>query len=118
MQSGAKPGTDFLIVDVRDGDREENGWIEGSMSMPSHTITPTSMEAFAKQYAGSSILLVFHCQLSQVRGPTARSLFQRVANSVYAGAPRHPRSIILRGGYQSFDMFARYNGLSLLLASK
>ena len=95
IQSDAKPGRDYLVVDVRDGDREENGWIDGSLSMPSRGITPSSMEAFAKSHAGSPTLLIFHCQLSQVRGPTARGLFERVAGSAFSGASVRPRSILV-----------------------
>ncbi len=105
-------GKDLQIVDARDDDREV-GWIKGSVNLPSRTLNADVMSNFARSIAGSATLVVFHCQLSQVRGPAARRLFEGVASNVFTQAPR-PRTVILRGGFGMFQSYAMQNCPHLL----
>ena len=60
--------------------------------------TLASIAARATSQRSSSSSVVFHCQMSQVRGPTAYRLFRkRVGDS--------PRSVVLRGGFEAWAKF-------------
>ncbi|KAF9136716.1 hypothetical protein BGX30_010930 [Mortierella sp. GBA39] len=62
------PGKDYLIIDVRDSDYI-GGHIRGSVNIPAHDIRenlPTLIEEYK-----AVPQLIFHCALSQVRGPKA-----------------------------------------------
>ena len=71
-------GARVAVIDVRDADRAE-GWIPGSMHMPTSQLRAGSaqanaafMDAFVdRMLAESFAVLVFHCMFSQVRGPYA-----------------------------------------------
>ncbi|KAJ2541525.1 Cdc25 phosphatase Ibp1 [Coemansia sp. RSA 1853] len=70
-------GTDYLVVDVRDSDFAV-GHIPGALNVPAH-------DMYAK--AGSIIdayshvpLVVFHCMLSQQRGPKAARIYREVVS--------------------------------------
>lgn len=91
----------MAIVDVRDEDRAE-GWLKGSLHLPSRSLTTERMESFAANEAQQYEMLVFHCMLSQVRGPKARRQFEEVAQAL----AKRPRSVVLIGGYQGFAMYA------------
>ncbi|KAK3836957.1 MAG: Rhodanese-like protein [Linnemannia elongata] len=62
------PGKDYLIIDVRDSDYI-GGHIRGSVNIPSQDLRdqlPTLIEEYK-----AVPQLIFHCALSQVRGPKA-----------------------------------------------
>ncbi|KAG0378902.1 hypothetical protein BGX24_002457 [Mortierella sp. AD032] len=62
------PGKDYLIVDVRDSDYI-GGHIRGSVNIPSHDL-PERLPTLIEEYKQVP-QLIFHCALSQVRGPKA-----------------------------------------------
>ena len=91
-----------VVVDVRNDDRFDYGWIPGSMHAPCSDIDNETLASIAaratSQPSSSSSLVVFHCQMSQVRGPTAYRLFRKhVGDS--------PRSVVLRGGFEAWAKF-------------
>jgi Cdc25 family phosphatase len=75
--------TDFTIIDVRDDDFVM-GNIPGAVNCPSATFDPIV------QYGG---FVVFHCALSQVRGPKCAKMYANV----------HGRAFVLRGGFSGWQ---------------
>ncbi|KAI9218747.1 Rhodanese-like domain-containing protein [Blastocladiella britannica] len=63
-------GRDYQVVDVRDDDFA-GGNIPGAVNVPSHTLSdPTVFDSIVRSLAGVK-RIVFHCALSQQRGPKA-----------------------------------------------
>ncbi|KAI9226307.1 MAG: Rhodanese-like domain-containing protein [Piptocephalis tieghemiana] len=66
-------GKDYAIVDVRDTDFA-GGNIPGAINVPAHRLyetLPSLLSSFAKVP-----LVVFHCALSQVRGPKSARIYR------------------------------------------
>jgi len=100
MLSGKQPHKDYLVVDVRDDDRE-GGHILGSLWAPSHKFDEKA-ERFAEKTKGIPIL-IFHCALSQVRGPRTARTYAEIRDRT-----RQPNDIpqeiyVLRGGFSLFQ---------------
>ncbi|KAJ2803626.1 Cdc25 phosphatase Ibp1 [Coemansia guatemalensis] len=70
-----KPGTDYLIVDVRDEDYKV-GHIPGAVNIPSHDIPLRAGELIDKYSHVPQV--VFHCALSQQRGPKSARIYKEV----------------------------------------
>ncbi|GAA0158812.1 protein phosphatase [Lithospermum erythrorhizon] len=70
----------IAIVDVRDDERSYDGHIAGSLHFPSDTFLdnlPTLLEA-----TKGKDTLVFHCALSQVRGPKCARRFSDYVSEI------------------------------------
>ncbi|GAB4856609.1 cell division cycle- protein [Ancistrocladus abbreviatus] len=69
----------IAIVDVRDDERSYDGHIAGSLHFASYTF-PENIPNLIQQVQGKDTL-IFHCALSQVRGPKcARRLLEYVTD--------------------------------------
>jgi len=93
---------DYLIVDVRDDDWV-GGNIKGSFNSPSHRFL-FDVGRLVRDTKHVP-LLVFHCTMSQVRGPKAARIYteQRAKVSEVPGdAP--PRIVVLRDGFSQFQV--------------
>eukprot|EP00796_Vickermania_ingenoplastis_P001523 gene1523-908_t len=89
----------LAIVDCRDEDRSE-GWIINSIHMPSTAYTPQAFQALARSLSDAGMTrAVFHCALSQVRGPKGASRF--VAAQQALGLTL-PAVLVLSGGWENF----------------
>ncbi|KAI5477796.1 M-phase inducer phosphatase, protein tyrosine phosphatase [Pseudohyphozyma bogoriensis] len=73
IRDGARIGKDVLIVDVRDDDYH-GGNIPGAVRAPSELRTEASVTELVKQYKDVP-RVIFHCALSQVRGPKAARIY-------------------------------------------
>ncbi|KAJ2720769.1 Cdc25 phosphatase Ibp1 [Coemansia sp. Benny D115] len=100
------PGTDYLVVDVRDEDYH-GGHIPGAINVPAHHVRDRAPELAAK-YA-SVPTLVFHCALSQVRGPKSARIYNETVRSGSENAPENgslvhdqQQVLVLRGGFNSW----------------
>ncbi|OMJ24405.1 Dual specificity phosphatase ibp1 [Smittium culicis] len=69
----------YLIVDVRDSDYI-GGHIPGALNIPSYEIRD-KVDEIAKKYCNIP-LLVFHCALSQVRGPKSARIYHEFVGNV------------------------------------
>ncbi|KAJ1865083.1 Cdc25 phosphatase Ibp1 [Coemansia sp. RSA 2703] len=99
-----KPKVDYLIVDVRDEDYR-GGHIKGSINVPAHEIQQKA-RSLAEEYKAVP-LVVFHCALSQVRGPkSARIYRETVKEALVTAASSDPlfdqQVNVLRGGFNSW----------------
>ncbi|KAK5808828.1 Rhodanese-like domain-containing protein, partial [Linnemannia elongata] len=88
------PGKDYLVIDVRDSDYI-GGHIRGSVNIPAHEI-PEKLPTLIEEYKDVP-QLIFHCALSQVRGPKAAN---RWAEALAARDDADAADVnILRGGF-------------------
>ncbi|OJA17184.1 hypothetical protein AZE42_00210 [Rhizopogon vesiculosus] len=96
MKSDKVPGKDYLIVDVRDEDWT-GGNIKGSRNYPSQRFL-TEVDDLVKDTKDVSIM-IFHCQLSQERGPKAARIYEETCNALH-DTNRDVR--VLQGGFIQF----------------
>jgi len=68
LKSDKIPQKDFVVVDVRDDDYA-GGNIKGSLNRPSRDFL-TNVDSLVKETKDVP-LVIFHCALSQARGPKA-----------------------------------------------
>ncbi|KAJ2739106.1 Cdc25 phosphatase Ibp1 [Coemansia sp. BCRC 34301] len=97
-------GRDYIVIDARDTDFV-GGHIPGADNVPAHTF-PERVEAVIDKYQRVP-LVVFHCALSQVRGPKSAMRYQRAVDARLQAAPqdsplRKQQIKILRGGFNSW----------------
>ncbi|KAI9326162.1 Rhodanese-like domain-containing protein [Obelidium mucronatum] len=86
---------DYLIVDVR-GDDFKEGHIASAINIPSTEFTAEKALISEKdqERLSKAKKVVFHCQLSQVRGPTSANNY---LNTV--GAAEGQEVFVLQGGF-------------------
>lgn len=90
----------LAIVDCRDSDREAEGFILTSVHLPTTTSPTAAYVALAEQMKEEGkTMVVFHCALSQVRGPRGASQFAAVLRDL---GRTEPRVFVLRGGFELF----------------
>lgn len=94
--------TSVVVVDVRDEDRA-GGHIKGSVHVPSGKLQ-REVSNFVGQWKNEDVV-VFHCMMSQVRGPTCASAFSAALGAaVKAGdVQKVPEVLVLEGGFQEFS---------------
>ncbi|KAJ3100539.1 hypothetical protein HDU96_010301 [Phlyctochytrium bullatum] len=93
-----KNGVDYQIVDVR-GDDFEGGHIRGAKNIPAHEIVDNT-EAYLEELAKPK-KLVFHCALSQVRGPKSANTYLRTLQE--KGAELNQEVLVLQGGFTTWQ---------------
>ncbi|KAJ7288039.1 Rhodanese-like domain-containing protein [Mycena rebaudengoi] len=90
---------DYLVVDVRDDDYA-GGNIKNALNLPSRQFY-TSVLSLVDKTADVK-LVVFHCALSQVRGPKAARVYEETRQSVAHDKPA-PEVVVLRNGFTEFQ---------------
>lgn len=102
MKSGKVAGKDYLVVDVRDDDFA-GGNIKGAKNVPSSTIYD-AVDDLVRDTKDIK-KLVFHCALSQVRGPKAARIYAETRqNMLQETEPNQPEVLILRDGFTQFQV--------------
>ncbi|KAH7927779.1 hypothetical protein BV22DRAFT_249376 [Leucogyrophana mollusca] len=97
IKSGKVP----LKVDVRDGDYA-GGNIKGSRNVPSLTFSETIDELVNE--TKDVPMMIFHCSLSQQRGPTAAALYKRKREALRDEAAAQSNCVyVLRDGFKEFQ---------------
>ncbi|KAI8324303.1 Rhodanese-like protein [Martensiomyces pterosporus] len=99
-----RPGVDYLVVDVRDEDYK-GGHIPGAVNVPAHEIRDRAGELIDKYAKVPEV--VFHCALSQVRGPKSARIYSEAVQQRLESAgdsdPLFSQNIhVLTGGFTSW----------------
>ncbi|KMS97040.1 hypothetical protein BVRB_7g179010 [Beta vulgaris subsp. vulgaris] len=94
----------IAIVDVRDDERSYDGHIAGSLHFSSDTFLD-KIPNLIQQVQGKDTL-VFHCALSQVRGPKcARRLSEYLADTTQAAGIKN--ILVLERGFNGWEASGR-----------
>ncbi|GMK55117.1 hypothetical protein CspeluHIS016_0201730 [Cutaneotrichosporon spelunceum] len=92
-------GKEWAVVDVRDDDFA-GGNIVGALNYPSETLL-AKIDELVKRMEGVP-KIVFHCALSQVRGPKSARRYAEARSLLLKDAP--PQDIlVLRDGFSGFQ---------------
>jgi len=100
IKSGKTPKKDFLVVDVRDDDYA-GGNIKGCLNVPSRGFL-MNVDGLVKQ-TKEVPLVIFHCALSQVRGPKAARIYAEARKNILEGKDIPHDVVILRDGFTQFQ---------------
>ncbi|KAJ3288316.1 hypothetical protein HDU79_004962 [Rhizoclosmatium sp. JEL0117] len=87
---------DFLVVDVRGNSDFAEGHVKGAENIPVDQIEQDA-KAFESRLT-SPKKLIFHCQLSQVRGPKAANAYLEGV-----GAAEGQEVYVLKGGFTGWE---------------
>ncbi|KAG8682157.1 hypothetical protein FRC08_015151 [Ceratobasidium sp. 394] len=102
MKSDKKPMTDYVVVDVRDDDFS-GGNIVGCVRAPSNTYL-TTVDELVMTKTKDVPKLIFHCALSQLRGPKAARIYAETRNNrLNPGETSQQEIFVLRGGFTTFQ---------------
>lgn len=88
-----------IVVDARDEDRA-GGHIKGSVHTGSAEMMGNTRH-YAQLWATAD-KVVFHCMMSQVRGPKCARLFTDALAHVVPKGETKPAVFVLEGGFQQF----------------
>ncbi|KAF8879090.1 Rhodanese-like domain-containing protein [Gymnopilus junonius] len=100
IKSGKVPGKDFTIIDVRDDDYI-GGNIKGCINYPSRDFL-MSVDSLVQETKDVP-LVIFHCMLSQARGPKAARIYAETRQNVLENDIHHEVAI-LRDGFSEFQL--------------
>lgn len=101
IKSDKVPKTDYYVVDVRDDDWR-GGNIKGSSNHPSYSFMDSVNQLV--QETKDVPTVIFHCALSQVRGPKAARVYAETRDSLEAeGKDKAHEVLILQGGFTDFQ---------------
>lgn len=95
-----KPWKDYLIVDVRDQD-----WVGGNIKGSYHVPSESFLNGVDKLIKDTKDIptVVFHCQLSQQRGPKAARIYEETRNIIHKPSDgQYFEALVLRGGFLHF----------------
>ncbi|KAM5539472.1 hypothetical protein V8D89_006924 [Ganoderma adspersum] len=101
MKSEKVPMRDYCVIDVRDDDWA-GGNIKGSHNSPSSQFYLRVNDLVEKTKHIPTV--VFHCALSQMRGPKAARIYSEARDQLEGDGEDIPHQVlILRGGFQDFQ---------------
>ncbi|KAK7469058.1 Cdc25 phosphatase Ibp1 [Stygiomarasmius scandens] len=102
IRSNKVPKKDYLVVDVRDDDYV-GGNIKGAVNMPSRDFL-MNVDNLVKD-TKEVPTMIFHCALSQVRGPKAARIYKETRQNVLSetDATSPTQVLVLRDGFTSFQ---------------
>ena len=98
------PKKDFLVVDVRDDDFI-GGNIVGAENKPSREFLD-NVDKLVKDTKDVP-LVVFHCSLSQVRGPKAARIYEETRRNLFpetSDSDKPQEVAVLRDGFSQFQV--------------
>ncbi|KAJ6621782.1 Rhodanese-like protein [Mycena sp. CBHHK59/15] len=99
IKSDKVPNKDYLVVDVRDDDYI-GGNIKNALNLPSRNFH-TDVYGLVQKTAEIK-LVVFHCALSQMRGPKAARIYEETRQNIAQDKP--PQEVlVLRNGFTEFQ---------------
>ncbi|KAF1002148.1 dual specificity phosphatase Cdc25-like [Apium graveolens] len=99
-----KPSPNIAVIDVRGDERGSDGHIAGSLHFASDTF-PDKLPNLVEAVKGKDTL-VFHCALSQVRGPTCARKFVNYLSEVNEDVGIK-NVMVLEHGYNGWEASGR-----------
>ncbi|KAF9013190.1 Rhodanese-like domain-containing protein [Cyathus striatus] len=100
MKSEKVPKKDFVVVDVRDDDYV-GGNIKDAINKPSNEFL-VNVDGLVKQTKDVP-LVIFHCALSQIRGPKAARIYEETRRTVLEDNDIPHEIVVLRDGFSGFQ---------------
>jgi len=102
------PKKDYVVIDVRDDDYA-GGNIVGSINMPSENFL-NGVDQLVKETKDVP-LVVFHCALSQVRGPKAARIYKESRQNLLleTDSASPTKVLVLRDGFTAFQAKFKVN---------
>lgn len=100
MKSDQTAKKDFLVIDVRDDDFE-GGNIKGALNQRSDEFS-MNVDSLVKQTKDVP-LVIFHCTLSQMRGPKAARIYEETRQNILEGKDIPHEVAVLRDGFSQFQ---------------
>ncbi|TBU27180.1 Rhodanese-like protein [Dichomitus squalens] len=101
IKSEKVPMKDYCVIDVRDDDWA-GGNIKGSHNSPSSQFYVHVHDLVERTKNVPTV--VFHCALSQVRGPQAARIYAQARDQLEGDGEDIPHQVlVLRGGFQDFQ---------------
>ncbi|KAI0300319.1 Rhodanese-like domain-containing protein [Russula brevipes] len=100
VKSGGRPGKDYLVVDVRDSD-----FIGGNIINCRNAPSATFLDGLDGLVRDTKDVprVIFHCALSQQRGPKAARQYKDRRNQLQKDNDTPQEVLILRGGFTEFQ---------------
>lgn len=101
LSAKLRAGEPVVVVDVRDDDRA-GGHIKGSTHVPAYDFK-RAVPHFLSLWAAKDAV-VFHCMMSQMRGPSCARAFANAAEEAAktSNVDKMPQVMILEGGFREF----------------
>lgn len=98
------PG-EVVVVDVREDDYH-GGHIRGALNVPKYEFGGR-VAGLVERHGSGKGTVVFHCMMSQIRGPYCARVFEQQLLASGADEAARPRVCVLAGGFQGFVRFWR-----------
>ncbi|KAH9851699.1 Rhodanese-like protein [Lenzites betulinus] len=101
IKSDKVSGKDYCVIDVRDDDWA-GGNIKGAQNTPSSQFYVQVHDLVQKTKSVPTV--VFHCALSQVRGPKAARIYAEARDQLEGDGEDIPHQVlVLQGGFSDFQ---------------
>ncbi|KAJ7818462.1 Rhodanese-like domain-containing protein, partial [Mycena olivaceomarginata] len=100
IRSDKVPNRDYLVVDVRDDDYA-GGNIKNAVNIPSREFL-TGVDNLVQKTADVKAV-VFHCALSQMRGPKAARIYEETRNNSNLAQDKPQEIYVLSHGFTDFQ---------------
>ncbi|KAJ7486139.1 Rhodanese-like domain-containing protein [Mycena galericulata] len=91
---------DYLVVDVRDDDYA-GGNIKHALNIPSREFQMSVYDLVQK--SADVEVVVFHCALSQMRGPKAARIYEETRRNLNVAQEKPQEVYVLRDGFTEFQ---------------
>jgi len=98
IKSDKVPLKDYIVVDVRDDDYAGGNILKGQ-NWPSQSFSWRVHELIEKTKVVNAV--VFHCAMSQIRGPKAARIYEEALQR--SEAVNKPEVYVLQGGFSQFQ---------------
>jgi len=102
IKSDKQPNRDYIVVDVRDDDYI-GGNIKHAINSPFESFEEQVQDLVDQTKQISTV--IFHCALSQQRGPKAARMYAEKRNALEEqGKDKSHEVFVLRGGFTEFQL--------------
>ncbi|KAJ7029277.1 Rhodanese-like domain-containing protein [Mycena alexandri] len=100
IKSDKVANRDYLVVDVRDDDYA-GGNIKSALNLPSREFQMSAYDLVQK--TADVKTMIFHCALSQMRGPKAARIYEETRSNLNLAREKPQEVYVLRDGFTDFQ---------------